>query len=142
MAYLEAECTIILGGLTLLELDVDLMEGETSIAQHRVVQLVQPIRADFAEGFSRKNIRNSFTWSRVKRFATADQARLFKITHAAELPTTVGDCTLTYPDGTLATFSNATLESDCYSAHTKAGLFLATYRISCGAIIITPPSAT
>jgi len=141
MEYIEADCTIVLGGVTLLELGVDFMEEESSLSQSRVVQMVQPIRADFAVAIPRNNVRNNFAWSRVKQFDSADLARQFKITHAAELPTAAGDCTLTYANGLVATLSNAVLASDCYSAKTKAGLFTAQYRISCGKITITTPAS-
>jgi len=112
MEYIEADCTIVLGGITLLELGVDVMEDETSITQSRIVQMVQPIRADFAVALPRNNVRNNIAWSRVKQFDSADLARQFKVTHAAELPTATGDCTLTYSNGLVATLSNAVLCGD------------------------------
>lgn len=137
--YLEAECTVVLGGATLLELGVDLMREETSLTRAQLVQMVAPIRADYQVGIPRGNARHTYSWSRVKKFATAADARLFKVTHAAQLPTAAGVCTLTFANGTVATFSNALLASDCYSATTNAQLFIARYRISFGQITIIPP---
>lgn len=141
MSYIAAECTIVLGGVTLLELGVDQMREESSFSQSRLVQMVAPLRADYQKGIPRGNARHSFSWSRVKPFATGLAARLFKFTHAAELPKVAGDCTLTYGDGTVITMANALLIADAYTATTHAQLFYASYRISAGALTITPPTS-
>lgn len=138
---IAADCTIALGGVTLLELGVDYMLEESHLAQSRLVQTVQPIRATHAQAIPRHNKRHAWSWSRVKTFGTADEARQFKALHAIELPDAEGDCTVTYSNGLVFTLSNAALSADCYEARTEAQLFIATYRITCGEIAVTTPAS-
>ena len=137
MEYIEADCTIVLGGVTLLELGVDLMEDESSIARSQLTQQVQPIRAAFGIEIDRGNVRHELTWIRVKQFDSADAARKFRLSHAASLPRTPGDCVLTFADDSSATLSNAILSGSGYSARTHAGLFVASYHLTCGQISTT-----
>lgn len=124
---------ITLLGFVLLDFS-ERTNGEPSCAIEGQIQMIEALRAPFAQPIGRQNIRNTFKFARVKLFPTDVQARNFLIAHNAGVPLCQAAAllTLNMTNGGIAQLAGAVLQS-CGQPRCENERFLAEYTILGGA---------